>query len=181
VSIAGDDVRLTISDLTRHRSFTKVLRATVLDSTSAEWIVEAPSVCNENNVCRTLPLADFGSAAFTSASTVTTAGYRGTIADRHWTTTKIVLDETGRRFVGFGGPAGQTFAGATPSALTSDGSAFAVTYDGATTTSGTTAASGTTGSTGSSGTTGSGGSGGSGAQAAASLYSGAARIVDIGR
>ena len=128
VAIAGRQVTLTLSNLTQHRSFTKRLRADVLDAASAEWIVEAPSVCSSNS-CQTLPLADFGSTGFTAASATTTAGHTGTIDNRKWTTTKITLAEGGRQFISGGGP-GAPFATATPSSLTARDTAFTVTYRG---------------------------------------------------
>ena len=128
VAIAGRQVTLALTDLTRHRSFTKRLHASQLDTTSAEWIVEAPSVCS-SSACQTLPLADFGSTGFTAASAQTTTGHGGTIDDRRWTTTKITLAEGGRHFISGNGPAAP-FATATPSSLTARDSAFTVTYRG---------------------------------------------------
>ncbi|MGZ6712750.1 MAG: G1 family glutamic endopeptidase [Solirubrobacteraceae bacterium] len=127
VSVQGSQVTLALSDLTRRRSFTKRLRTTTLDTTSAEWILEAPSVCTSAVSCHTLPLADFGSAGFSSASAVTTTGHRGTIADRRWTATRISLAATGRQFVS---NPGAPLATAVPSTLSADGSAFTVTYSG---------------------------------------------------
>jgi hypothetical protein len=136
VSVVGNRVALTLNDLTRHRSFTKTLHASVLDTTSAEWIVEAPSVCgvSRTGACQTLPLADFGSTGFSAARATSTVGHTGSIADRKWTTTKISLTEGGRRFIGVGGPSGQAAAAVTavPSPLTAAGSVFTVTYQGTT-------------------------------------------------
>jgi len=137
VSVAGQQVTVTLDDLTRHRSFSKTLHASPLDTTSAEWIVEAPSVCGVSSAgfCRTLPLADFGSTGFSAARATSTSGHTGSIRDRKWTTTKISLTEDGRRFIGIGGPPGQAAAAVTavPSALAAAGSAFTVTYQGTTT------------------------------------------------
>src|ERR1700757_5233678 len=127
VAVYGKNVTLTLDNLTRRRTFKKHLHASVLDTTSAEWIVEAPSVCS-GNACQTLPLADFGSTGFTAARATATTGHVGTIDDRRWTTTKIVLAEGGRQFIG-GGP-GDPFATATPSSLSAKDTAFTVTYNG---------------------------------------------------
>jgi hypothetical protein len=135
VSVTGHEVALTLADLTRHRSFTRTLRASQVDTSSAEWIVEAPSVCSGNLSCETLPLADFGSTVFGSASAESTTGHTGTIDDRRWATTMIRLAESGHRFVGAGpGASGAGSATATPSALTRKGSAFTITFKGSTTT-----------------------------------------------
>jgi hypothetical protein len=132
VTVTGNQVKLTIADLTRHRSFAKALHATVLDTTSAEWIVEAPSLCRSASDCQTLPLADFVSAAIGGARVTTTTGHSGSITDRRWATTKISLAESGgRRFAG-ASPAAPTLA--TPSALTASGTGFIVSYSGTSTT-----------------------------------------------
>jgi hypothetical protein len=129
VAVAGNRVKLTLADLTRRRSFTKTVHATVLDTTSAEWIVEAPSACGTATDCLTLPLADFGSAAITGARATTTSGHRGSITDGRWSTTKISLAENARRFAG--SPADRPVL-AQPSGLTADGTGFSVSYTGTT-------------------------------------------------
>jgi hypothetical protein len=128
VAVAGHQVTLTLTNLTHRRSFSKRLHASQVDTTSAEWIVEAPSVCSSSS-CQTLPLANFGSTGFTAASAQTTTRHVGTIDDHRWTTTKITLAEGGRRFISGGGP-GAPFATATPSSLTARDTAFTVTYRG---------------------------------------------------
>lgn len=128
VAISGRQVTLTLDNLTRHRSFTRRVRASVLDTGSAEWIVEAPSVCSTSTACQTLPLADFGTTGFSAARATMTTGHVGTIHDRRWTTTKITLAQSGRRFIDNGGSAPAT---ATPSALKRSDTAFTVTYGGA--------------------------------------------------
>jgi hypothetical protein len=127
VTVSDHDVTVSLSDLTRHRSFTRTLRASVVDTTSAEWILEAPSVCSGQFSCRTLPLADFGSAGFSAARAATTTGDSGAITGRHWTTTRIRLAAAGRHFVDNGG-AGFS-AAAIPSALTANGRAFTIRYE----------------------------------------------------
>jgi hypothetical protein len=136
VTVLDEKVTLTLDDLTRHRSFTKAVHDADLDVTSAEWIVEAPSVCPtaSQQSCQTLPLADFGSTGFTAARATATSGHAGAIDDRHWTTTRITLAEGGRHFIGADGPAGQAMlVTAVPSTLTAGGSAFSVTYQGSAT------------------------------------------------
>jgi hypothetical protein len=130
VVVSGRQVTMVLQDATRHRSFRKTVRVSVVDASSAEWIVEAPSECINAQVCRTLPLANFGSETFGLAATQSTDGHSGRINDSAWNTTKIRLASNGRRFVVDGGSA--TAAVATPSALTGDGSSFKVTYSTAT-------------------------------------------------
>jgi hypothetical protein len=127
VSVSGRSVTLTLNDLTRGQGFRKTLRASLLDLTSAEWIVEAPSECVSANSCQTLPLANFGSATFTSATTQTVSGRVGTIANPAWQTTKINLRPASRRFI-VNTSSGPAIGIATTGGLVSGGSGFRVLY-----------------------------------------------------
>ena len=127
VTVVGHEVTVALHDLTTGRSFQRRLHAKLIDTTSAEWIVEAPSLCSGNS-CQTLPLADFGSTGFAFATAASAAGQAGTIQSPSWTTTSISLFEGGRRF---GGPGSQQGAvTATPGALAYNGSLFPVTFNG---------------------------------------------------
>lgn len=130
VTATGHNVRLVIADVTRHTSLHRAVHVSALDVSSAEWIVEAPSVCSSGSVCQPLALADFGAAQFSRANVAIHGGYRGAIANRRWTTTKIKLAPSGRRFIA----SSASLAGASPSALTAGGSAFTVTYAGSSST-----------------------------------------------
>jgi len=124
VTVVGHRVTLALSDRIRRRSFAKIVSVSAIDDTSAEWILEAPSECFANNQCRTLPLADFGSAHFADASAQSTAGSWGTISSRLWGSTKITLAPSGgRTFVLYG-----TAGTAIPTALQQGGAVFQVTY-----------------------------------------------------
>ncbi|HET9102088.1 MAG TPA: G1 family glutamic endopeptidase [Solirubrobacteraceae bacterium] len=133
VSVVGHLVRLQLSDLTRGRTFVRTVRVTQLDTTSADWIVEAPSECSNASSCQQLPLANFGTTAMTRAATTTSTGHRAAISDPLWRTTQIRLAASGRRFIGNGASAG---ADANPSDLVFGSTAFAVTYAGSTTAAG---------------------------------------------
>src|SRR5205807_2586869 len=122
VSVSGRSVTLTLNDVTSGQGFQKTLRASALDLTSAEWIAEAPSECVSANSCQTLPLANFGSATFTSASAQTVSGRTGAIANPAWQTTKISLRPASRRFI-VNTSSGPAIGVATPSALLSGGTA----------------------------------------------------------
>lgn len=126
VTVDGHRVQLELQDLTSHGRFSKVLHASAIDVSSAEWILEAPSVCVSNSSCQTLPLADFGVAWFSHARALSTAEHWGGISDRHWGVSEITLTSGGRHFIGQG--AAGAFAFASPSALSGNGSAFTVTY-----------------------------------------------------
>jgi hypothetical protein len=80
VAVSGDTVTVSISDLTRHDTFSKQLQMSDPTVSSAEWIAEAPSRCTSSSSqdCHVLPLADFGSVKFTDAS-ASAAGQTGSI------------------------------------------------------------------------------------------------------
>ncbi len=127
VTVVGHQVTLELEDLTSHRSFDKSLYASSIDVSSAEWIVEAPSVCLSQFACQALPLADFGSVTFDSASVTSATGTTGSIINPHWWRTKIKLTPGAQRFIVV--HRATTSAGtATPSALQAGGRAFGVTY-----------------------------------------------------
>lgn len=132
VTVEGDEVHLELADLTSHRTFAKTVHDADLDLTSADWIVEAPSECENNFNCQTLALADFGSATFSGAHAITAKGFRGSVSSHRWRTTRITLATGGRRFIG--SPPASAAAGAAPSTLSSGGTSFTVTYSGTTTT-----------------------------------------------
>jgi hypothetical protein len=123
VKVAGTKVTLQIKNLTRKTTFTKTLRMSAPDLSSAEWVAEAPSACSSAGRCAQLPLSNFGSLSFTRASTTANA-HAGTISDPAWTSTMIQLvSNADDSFISDG----QTSAtGALPSALSPDGTSFRV-------------------------------------------------------
>jgi hypothetical protein len=124
VEVSGRHVTLTLSDLTRHSSFTRSVTSSELDVTSAEWILEAPSACTADGACRTLTLADFGSASFSAARVVSTTGHSGAIASPYWNRSRIILAPARNPFSG--GPS--SGPGATPTRLTHAGTTFSLHY-----------------------------------------------------
>ncbi|MBV8065914.1 MAG: hypothetical protein JOY72_11150 [Actinobacteria bacterium] len=116
VSVNGPVATLTLTDVTTNQTFTTQQTPSLLDTSSAEWIAEAPSQCGGRNRCTPLPLANFGTVQFSGSST-TANGHVGTISDASWSSTAIDL----------GGGAGSASA----AALSTDGSSFAVTYQSA--------------------------------------------------
>jgi hypothetical protein len=129
VTVKGHTVTLRITNVTRKKTVTKTLSMSAPDVSSAEWIAEAPSSCtSDGNRCETLPLANFGMVTFSSAKAIA-AAHPGTISDPAWSATVVFLAGGGS-----GGPFARfaTAASATPTALSGDGSAFAVTWSEAT-------------------------------------------------
>jgi Peptidase A4 family len=127
VTVTGHQVVVELDNLTRHHTFRKTLYTPSIDISSAEWIVEAPSECMSQYACQALPLADFGSVSFESATAVTTNGAVGSIAGSGWGRTKIKLTPGSQRFIVARG-ASATAGTAAPSALRGGGRAFDVTY-----------------------------------------------------
>jgi hypothetical protein len=122
VTVIGHRATLTLRDLTRHHSFSTTVGSRFIDVSSAEWIVEAPSDCL--STCLTLPLANFGSAAFTAARAEGLDGHWGTITDAHWQSTEIRLVPGGAHASSAGFGPGI----AAPSVLSAGGSAFSVSF-----------------------------------------------------
>jgi Peptidase A4 family len=131
VTVHGSQVIVALSDQTTGGSVTKTLQMSNPDASTAEWIAEAPSTCDQTSNCQPLPLADFSSVNFTNSS-ATAGGHTGTISDPSWTADAVTLDGGGDS--GLGGASfasDQSSAGAQPSALSGDGSSFSVAWSAA--------------------------------------------------
>jgi hypothetical protein len=131
VTVDGTSVSIWLSDETSGQTFSKTLTMSNPDTTSAEWIAEAPSQCDGSvSNCTPLPLTNFGSVQFTSASATDTNGHTGPISDPEWAATAVTLSPNAGS-MGFEGAsftsAGDS-GGATPSALADNGAAFSVSY-----------------------------------------------------
>ena len=131
VTVDGSSVSIWLSDETSGQTFSKTLTMSNPDISSAEWIAEAPSQCDGSvNNCTPLPLTDFGTMQFTSTSATDVDGHTGPISDPEWAATAVTLSP-GAGSMGFQGASFSSTGnsgGATPSALSSDGSSFSVSY-----------------------------------------------------
>jgi hypothetical protein len=131
VTVRGNRVTLRIRNLTTGARFATTRRASRIDASSADWIVEAPSVCLTAGGCRTLQLADFGQASFDSA-TATVAGHTGAIGDPAWSATELELRQGAQGVVGAAPgarvPATGTLVLATPSMPSVTSGAFSVSW-----------------------------------------------------
>ncbi len=128
VSVVGQKVTVALVDLTRHRSFVKTVSTSPIDVSSADWILEAPSVCLDGTShCQTLPLTDFRRAGFAMARAQPVGGSLGTISDASWVHTKITLGPAGTQFIS-NRKGSVARAAAKPSALINSGSSFNITY-----------------------------------------------------
>jgi hypothetical protein len=127
VTVIGHRARLQLRNLTRRHTFTKTVHTSAVDISSAEWILETPSICSGSS-CQVLPLANFGSATFKSARATTTRNASGPISSRSWNTSKITLGAGGRHFAAAGGAAASVSA--LPSSLSSRRTSFTIIYQG---------------------------------------------------
>jgi hypothetical protein len=135
VTVDGRQVTLSLSDQTIGQAVTKTLQMNSPDTSSAEWIAEAPSAENPGGGSQILPLANFDHVTFTNAS-ATAGGHTGSISDPNWTARQIQLSSSGGiRFpgalnlaLGPGGLAGPSGAGASTSGLADGGTSFSVSY-----------------------------------------------------
>ncbi len=131
VTVSGRAVALHLRDMTTRASFDTTRRVPRPDTSSAEWIVEAPSICTGQSICSTLALTDFGTLRFTSA--VAAAGRRvGALDDAAWARTELELQQgaagargprSGPRFAG-----GRSPIAARPSPVREPDGSFSVTW-----------------------------------------------------
>jgi hypothetical protein len=117
VAVSGTSVTVSLSDQTTGQSYTNTLQMSNPDTSSAEWIAEAPSASDGQGDLQQLPLADFGTVDFSNAS-ATAGGHTGTVSDTSWTSQAVQLTRS-------------SSGGAQPSGLSSDGSSFSVAWQSA--------------------------------------------------
>jgi len=126
-------VELQIQNQTRGWLFDRKITYSTQDTSTAEWVAEAPASCIRF-VCNEANLANFGSVTMRNISAVGN-GSTGTLADPDWNVTQVqlvpsklnipTLDPEGPQ------PAqaqAASPAGATPGPASSDGSSFSITW-----------------------------------------------------
>lgn len=129
VLVQGQTIKFSLKNLTRHTRFSKVLTAGQgLDTSSAEWIAEAPSQCSPSGRCRPVPLTNFGNVTFSNIAAIGNA-HPGTLTDPAWTSTAIELISNGTpgRFFDLGDILGPG-VGALPGDASADGRTFSVNW-----------------------------------------------------
>jgi hypothetical protein len=108
----GSSFILALQDPTENWNFSITLAGSGLARSSAEFVAEAPSECNEF-FCRQLKLADFGTVNFSNASVTDTGGHVGTISSFTDVDMQMAANGTVK---------------ATPGGLNSAGNGFSVTW-----------------------------------------------------
>jgi Peptidase A4 family len=111
VAVNAATVTLALRNVSTGKAFSTELWMRSPETDSAEWIVEAPSMCFL--ICAQLPLAAFNRVAFTDTST-TIGAHTGTIRDSAWASERLKMAIRD----------GKTTAIPTP--LSGSGSSFAV-------------------------------------------------------
>jgi len=127
----GTSVMVQVKNRTRNQTYTTTLPFVNADLSSAEWVAEAPSACNQFR-CRQLSLSNFGGVQFSKIAALGNSIGGTLTANPGWTSTAISLVPTdGNGF--FPGPA--SFSGAAtspasakPSTPTADGRGFTVAW-----------------------------------------------------
>ena len=110
---AGTSFTLEIKDATAGWTFSTTQTGSGFARSSAEVIAEAPSSCSVL-FCSEVPLADFGQINYTGSSVIDNAGTKGSLAS--FDANEITMSDNGT-------------TEATPSSLSSNGSAFSVTWN----------------------------------------------------
>ncbi len=131
VTVNSRDATLRLRNLSTAKRFTLTQRVASVDVSSAEWIVEAPSLCAGTRSCTTEALTNFNQVAFSAAS-ATAHGHTGAIADPAWATTALELRQSlapaGRQSATAVGVHSLGLILATPTAASSSEGAFAVSW-----------------------------------------------------
>jgi Peptidase A4 family len=112
VALRGTTVTLVLHNETTGTAFSTDHELRSPEADSAEWVVEAPSMCFRT--CEQLPLPDFSRVAFARLS-ATVGTHTGTIRDAGWVYERIVMASRNRRTTT-----------AVPTRLSGDGSSFDV-------------------------------------------------------
>ncbi len=118
---------LQVRDQTTGVARTAVRTISAPDLSSAEWIVEAPSLCFTSTNCSPLPLTNFGTVSFSGASVSNAQSNRTAIDAGSLKVTRLELRDyssgPGRRFTSSATP-----TSGTASPLSASGNAFTVTW-----------------------------------------------------
>jgi Peptidase A4 family len=115
VNVSGSTVTIRLVDETSGAAVTKTESMSSPDTSSAEWIAEAPAAQTSSGGYETLPLANFGSVKFGNAS-ATGGGHTRSISDSSWTVQQVSLGSA-----------------ASTSSLSDDGSSFSVWFESSST------------------------------------------------
>jgi hypothetical protein len=132
VNVRAGQVELQLKNQTRRWTFTRTISSVMPGTASAEWIVEAPASCVRYS-CSQTPLANFGSVTMTGIA-ATGDFLTSTLANPTWTIVPIALmpnavsAATPPESSTEGNTPSFLAAGATAGPITTDGTAFTVSW-----------------------------------------------------
>jgi hypothetical protein len=89
VSVVPGAVAMRVTNRTRHWTFLRKISWSTPDTSSAEWIVEAPAACKRFD-CKQAALANFGSVRMTKVGAVAGSS-SGTLTSRRWSVVRLKL------------------------------------------------------------------------------------------
>jgi hypothetical protein len=137
VTVHGTTVNIYLSDQTTGQSVSRTLQMSNPDTSSAEWIAEAPAAQLSDGSDQVLPLADFGKVTFTNAS-ATAGGHTGSITDPAWSIAQVDMNgqSVPSYLDGAGGYTDVSLAGGSAGAASTgdpsnNGQSFTVSYSSA--------------------------------------------------
>jgi hypothetical protein len=123
--IDGQTIVMNLENQTRGTHYsTRVAAQQQLDTSSAEWIAEAPSICRSQTACDVVPLSNFGTVGFRNVA-ATANGHAGVLTDPLWLVSPVALvaSNGAARYT-----ASSNSSGAVPNPITGNGRGFSVTY-----------------------------------------------------
>jgi hypothetical protein len=127
-------VELQIQDQTRNWTWSRNITFSPMDTSTAEWITEAPATCLRF-VCSEANLANFGTVTMRNISATTANGKSGTLTNPDWNVTalqlipsKLTIPSLDPEAVASSTGKASSPAGATPGQYSSDGSSFDTTW-----------------------------------------------------
>ncbi|MDE3069847.1 MAG: hypothetical protein KGJ43_03870 [Acidobacteriota bacterium] len=131
VTVLGHRVALHIRDMSTRKAFITSVHVRRPDTSSAEWIAEAPSSCASNGSCRTLPLANFGAVTFSGALAALGGGPEEPVGAPLFAATNLDLRDQGVGTAASegGSPPASSGARASTSPLSPEGSSFLVSWE----------------------------------------------------
>jgi hypothetical protein len=94
VRVRERDVMLVLRNLTTGERFGRTVTTSSPDTSSAEWIVEAPTAVLSGGD-QIIPLTNFGTVTFSKAKATSTRGHTGTISDHAWKGRPVSLASEG--------------------------------------------------------------------------------------
>src|SRR4051794_4310911 len=123
--VRGQSVTMSLANQsTRKRYSRRFDLQQAIDTSSAEWIAEAPSLCRSQAACDVVPLSNFRTVGFTNIA-LTANGHMGVLTDPAWLVAPIAL-------VSSSGATHYTpksnSSGAVPTPISSTGRSFSIGY-----------------------------------------------------